>query len=172
MSFRIRPIASKIDFTDVDSLTDQHYKDEVDIHNIIKKYSATGVLTHVNTYQGSYGNFAGAPDFHTAKNMIAEADEMFMTVPSQIRADMQNDPSVFVDFMQNPENREKIEAYGFDTSHLLPIAPEAPPEPMAPQNQPFGGNTNGQQNIAQNAPIEPTGVSGGNAQNTTSNIGS
>lgn len=162
MSFTLRPRSSKIDFEDAVSLTDQHYKDEVDIHNIIKKYAATGVLTHVNQYEGSYGDFASLPDYHEAKTMIAECEEMFATVPAHIRADMQNSPAVFVDFMQNSDNIERIEAYGLDAAHL---------KPLETQNVQINTQAAPQSTAAQNPPPELQNVSGENAPNTASNEG-
>ena len=61
---------------------------------------------------------AQAPEFQEAQNIIAEAKSMFETVPSRIRSDFKNDPELFIAFMQNPKNREAIEDYGLDASHL------------------------------------------------------
>lgn len=43
---------------------------------------------------------------------------MFDEIPAAIRQKFNNDPGQFIDFMQNPENIESIEALGFDASHL------------------------------------------------------
>lgn len=116
------------------SMTEMSHAKSCDIHNIMKKYEKTGVLDHVSQYEGSYMDYGSIPDFHQAHKMIAEANSMFETVPARIRADFDNDPTKFVDFMQNPDNREQIEAYGLSASHLpqdenkpkpLPIPPKA-----------------------------------------------
>lgn len=112
----LRP-RKQIIFT-VPSMTEQTHKDEVKIQNILKKYQQTGVLKHVNQYQGTYMDMASAPDFQEAQFIIAEAQSMFETVPSHIRDDFQNNAKQFLNFIQNPNNKEAIEAYGLDTSHF------------------------------------------------------
>nr|UXQ88008.1 MAG: internal scaffolding protein [Microvirus sp.] len=109
---------SRVDFSDDIGRTEQAHKTDVDIHHIMKQYKKTGVLTHVNQHQGTYGDYAEAPDYSQAQNIIADAKSLFESVPSHIRSDMNNDPQQFVNFMQNPKNREEIEAYGLDASHL------------------------------------------------------
>lgn len=100
------------------SLTEQHHKSEVKIQNIMKKHQATGLITHTSQYAGEYSNMVNAPDFMEAQLVIAEAKSMFESVPAHIRKEFANDPAQFLKFMQDEENREKIEAFGLDTTHL------------------------------------------------------
>lgn len=117
MTFAKRNPRTPIQINDP-SMTEQCHKDEVKIQNIIHKHKTKGILTHVNEYKGTYGDFANAADFHQAQNVIAEAMSMFETVPATIRAVFDNDPARFLDFMQNQENIESIEEMGLDASHL------------------------------------------------------
>lgn len=110
----------QISFIDHPSMTEQSHKDEVDIQRIMRKFKKTGVLTHVAAHKGTYGDYASAPDYQEAQNIIANAKSLFESVPSHIRSDMDNDPQKFVDFMQNEDNRDAIEAYGLSSSHLPP----------------------------------------------------
>lgn len=109
------------------SLTEQCHKDECDIHVIMKKFKEQGVITHVNAHKGTYGDYANAPSYHEAQNIIAEAASLFESVPAHIRAAMDNDPQQFVDFMQNPRNRDEMKELGLDTSHLPPLETITPP---------------------------------------------
>lgn len=102
----------------------------------MRKYERTGVIEHVNEHKGTYGNYVGVPDYNEAQNIIADAKSLFESVPAKIRADMHNDPAEFIEFMQNAENREKIEAYGLDSSHLPPVEPTVPLEPRGPDTPP------------------------------------
>lgn len=86
----------------------------------MRKYKETGVLNHVNAHQGTYMEYPDSIDYHEAQNIIAEAASMFETVPSHIRADFQNDPAKFLDFMQNPDNTQAIHDYGLSTTHFDP----------------------------------------------------
>lgn len=112
-----------------EGMTEQQYKDECDIHIILRKFEKTGMLTHVAAHAGTYGDYVNAVDFQEAQNVLAEARSMFETVPAKIREMFHNDPAEFLDFMQNDDNREQMEELGFDTSHLTPL--EAPVEPIA-----------------------------------------
>ena len=112
-----------------ESMTEQSHKEECDIHNILRKFEKTKMITHVSQHAGTYGDYVNAADFQTAQNVIAEARSMFETVPAHIRELFSNDAAEFLDFIQNDENREEMEELGFDTSHLTPL--ETPVEPIA-----------------------------------------
>lgn len=111
-------------------MCEQAHKDECDMHFILRKQKKTGILNHVNQYQGTYGDFSTTPEYQDAQNLIADAASMFETVPAWIRAKFQNDPMQFVEFMQNNKNIEDIEALGLDSSHLTqPKPPEGGKQP-------------------------------------------
>lgn len=105
----------------VASLTQQHHKEQCDVNSIMKKYRNTGLIEHVSRYQGSYGDFVNAPDYHTALNKMIEADAMFLTVPSDIRELFDNDPGRFLEFVMNDENEDEMRELG-----LLPKRPKEP----------------------------------------------
>lgn len=115
-------------------LTEQSHKQSCDIHTIMRKYEKTGMVTHLANYSGQYMDMASAPDFQTAQTILAETRSMFETIPARIRADFDNDPGRFLDFIQNRHNREAIANYGFSTDHLPPVEnpPAVPPTPAAP----------------------------------------
>lgn len=100
------------------SLTQQSDQKQTDIHYIMKQFERTGVLQHSSQYEGQYGNFADMPNYTLAHQLIAEAKTMFETVPASIRALHNNDPSQFVSWMQNPENRDQMLKQGFTDTHL------------------------------------------------------
>lgn len=121
------------------TLTEQHHRETVSIHSILKRYQATGVIDHVAKHQGTYFDYSEVPDFQTAQQMVADAHSMFETVPSEIRAEFGNDPAKFIDFMQNPENRNEIEAYGLDASHLGETEEIPHNNPQTPKEGVLGG---------------------------------
>ena len=123
------------------SLTKQSFKDETNVNNIMAKYLQTGLLDHVNNHQGNYDNFVSAPDYHTAMNRITAADQAFESMPSDLRARFQNSAPAFLEFVQNPENRDQMIDMG-----LLPKIPKEPvTDPAAGDPAP-----------ANPAPSEPT----------------
>ena len=108
-----RPIKSRphaITFTQP-SMAQQHQKDEVDVNKIMERYTRTGVIDHVNKYQGQYGEATGI-SYHEAMNEIIKADDMFMELPSKVRKRFGNDPAQFLEFVSDPDNHDKIYEYG------------------------------------------------------------
>jgi len=108
--------------------THQSFKDESNINLIMAKYAKTGLLDHLNTHQGDYGNFIGYEDYHTSMNQIREAEAAFSTIPSKIRERFGNDPGQFLTFVQNPDNVDEMVEMG--------LARKAPPEPTETSSAP------------------------------------
>ena len=117
---------SRLSFEGTKSLTEQTHLKDVKIQNVLRKAKKQGIVTHVAKYAGTYSDMIDAPSFHEAQNAIASATSMFETVPAEIRKHFDNDPSKYLEFMQNPENYDAIEELGFDNSHL-PEPERAPP---------------------------------------------
>jgi len=102
-------------------ITEQGHKDECDVNNIIKKYDATGLITHVATFEASYGD-VGSIDFKEALDMQISISEKFSELPSDIRKRFENSPYKYLAFLEKPENME--ESYNLG----LRIRPYTPPE--------------------------------------------
>lgn len=105
------------------SRTKQSFADETNINEIMRKYEKTGLIAHLNTHQGEYGDFLGFEDYHTSLNRIHAAREAFMSIPAGIRSRFNNDPATFMSFAQNPDNLDELRKMGL--AH--PVEPEAPP---------------------------------------------
>lgn len=112
-------------------LTEQSHKDRCDIGKIVRQYARDGFWNHVNPSQGAFTDLPTDLDFHSAMCMITKVQQDFDNLPAQLRQDMDNDPRTFLAFLTNPNNKERMEEYGFDSSHLpvQPPAPETPPQP-------------------------------------------
>lgn len=89
------------------TLTKQAPRDEVDINNIVAKFTKTGLITHRNAHQGEYGEYA-VLDYQEALNLVIDAREMFESVPSDIRKQFGNDPGQFINWVENPANRDTM----------------------------------------------------------------
>jgi len=76
------------------------------------KYQKTGVLQHVNTYAGEYGDFSDVPDYKTGLERVQAADAMFASLPSAIRDKFHNDPAKFIDFATDEKNLEEMQKMG------------------------------------------------------------
>lgn len=109
------------------SRTKQSFKEECDINRIMRKFEKTGMIEHANRFEGQYGNFIGAPMFHEAQTMIAQAQEMFMTVPAKVRERFGNDPGAFLAFVQDENNKDEMRKLGLlrPEKHSKAVAPAA-----------------------------------------------
>lgn len=94
------------------SLTKQSFAKECDINNIMKRYEKDGLIAHVNRVQGSYGDFTNPPDYQDALNKVISAQDMFMSLPANVRARFGNDPGEFLKFVQDPGSVEEMVKMG------------------------------------------------------------
>lgn len=102
----------------------QHMKDECDVNHILKKYSQTGLITHLAARPGAYQDMPGGLDFQDAVNLVMDAQENFDALPSAVRARFNNDPGAFLAFAEDPANRDEMVTMGL-------LNPPRPPDPEA-----------------------------------------
>ena len=96
-----------------ESLTQQHFKEECDIINIIKSHDRNGIIEHVQRGRARYGDFSEVADYREALDLVRDAQDEFMTIPSDIRKKFDNDPGKFYEFVSNPKNKEALAEMGF-----------------------------------------------------------
>lgn len=117
-----------------DGRTKQSFQKECDINNIMKQYEKTRVITHVASASPRYGDFSNVIDYQSALNLVIDAQQGFDDLPADIRTRFMNDPAVFLDFVEDPENLEegiKLGIFPKPEPHVPtpPPAPEPTPEP-------------------------------------------
>lgn len=108
-------------------LTEQHHKDSMSVQSIIRNAQKGVLSAHIKQYDGKYMDLPGEIDFLEAQNTIARAQEMWSTVPSNIRKHFDNDPGKYVDFMVNADNYDEIKKMGLDPSYI--------PEELRPKKE-------------------------------------
>lgn len=86
-------------FNDGVSLVQQHFKDEVDINTIVRRFGMTGEMPF-GAAAGVYGDFTEVTDFASAKERIMRAEAGFMKLPADVRERFGNDPGAMVQFAQ------------------------------------------------------------------------
>lgn len=87
------------------SMTQQHFTEECDINQILRKFIQTGILDTIGP--GVYADISDGMDYQSALHMIKEADEMFLALPSEIRKRFNNSPAEYMDFVHDPANLEE-----------------------------------------------------------------
>lgn len=104
-----------------EKVTEQHHKKACDINNILAKYRKTGLIDHIQTYQGQYGNVTGA-DFQNAQNLVAEQKSIFEELPAEVRDQFDNDPANYLNKVMTDEGIQELQ-------EMLNPAPEPEPQP-------------------------------------------
>lgn len=117
-----------IDFGDEPSLTKQSEADSCDINKIMGQYEKTGLLPHINHYQGRYEDLGDARSYHENLNSVIAAQDAFDSLPASIRTRFHNDPALFLDFVSDPDNKEEMEKMGLLPSPAVVQAPNTETE--------------------------------------------
>jgi phage internal scaffolding protein len=112
-------------------LAQQHFKDECDVNRILAKYQRTGLIDHVNRFNGDYADLSDVPDFQASLDAVISAQEAFLTLPSSVRKQFDNDPAAFLDFVHNPDNRDEMVKMGLAKAPAPKVASEPVVEPPA-----------------------------------------
>lgn len=90
-------------------MTEQHHEKSCNINSIMAKYQKTGLIDHINTHQGKYGDVSGA-DFKAAQDLVAEQKSIFYELPAHVRAEFDNDPTEYLDLVMTDEGVEQLAA--------------------------------------------------------------
>lgn len=120
-------------YCDEPTLTQQHFAEECDINEILRRSALTGQLP-VNSKVPMYGDFTAIPkSLSESFAMIKQANDLFMSLPWQVRERFGNDPQRMILFLGDEKNRAEAVSLG------LVKAPEAPIEPaVAGSAEPSG----------------------------------
>lgn len=113
-----------LDFSKEVSRTKQEFREECDINNVVAKHILTGQFTHLAKQMPAYGDFSNVSDYQTACDQIKQAELNFAQLPAKVRKRMDNDPAVFIAFLENPDNQAEAEELG------LVDLPEPSPEEL------------------------------------------
>jgi len=97
--------AKKLDYSD--GRTDQGFKGSTDINRLLAKAARSGTLSHLDQYQGNYGDFSGF-DFMETQNKIARGTQIFEALPSEVRREFNQSPQEFFEFANDPNNRDRL----------------------------------------------------------------
>lgn len=104
-------------------VTKQSHKAECDIHNILRQYQRTGILTHVARARPLFDELPDNLDFQQALHQVMAAEEAFAALPSRVRERFQNDPGQLVMALADPSRRSEMEELGLLKARAA--APEA-----------------------------------------------
>lgn len=111
----------------VPSMARQEFKEQCDINNILKQFKKTGIVQHINAQaqQGAYEDLPDPMEYQDALNAVMAAEDSFASLPSKVRTRFDNDPTKFLDFMQDPKNAEEMYDLGLATRPSEPGSNQA-----------------------------------------------
>ena len=93
------------------SLTQQQFKEESDINNIVDRFMKTGHLPDPVSMP-QYVDYEGIFDFQSAMNVVRQADENFMRMDAKVRSRFHNSPQEFLEFFADPANYDEAVRLG------------------------------------------------------------
>ena len=108
-----------------DDKAQQSFKDECDINNIMHRFETTGQLPDLIKQNPQYGDFTEVPSYLDALNTVNLAETQFSALSSKVRAQFDNDPRQFLEFVNNPANQQEMVKMGLATEPL-PTPPTPP----------------------------------------------
>jgi len=117
-----------------ESLTHQAMAKECDINSIMAKWQKTGIIEHRNEHQGQYGDYTViTSDYQEALNAVLAADEMFSSLPANVRKKFDNDPGQFIEYASDPKNAQGMVKLGLATETILETqkAPDGAKKPLS-----------------------------------------
>lgn len=129
------------------SRTSQEFADETDVNQIMKRYLATGTIPVYVDRMAINGDVSEFPSFQEMQNVLVDAQNAFMALPSALRERFGNDPAKFVEFANDKANVDELEKLGLlspeaverlDTARRAKAAqaadkpPGGPPGPAVP----------------------------------------
>lgn len=118
------------------TLAQQHFKDECDVNNIMKKYANTGLLPEV---AGSfYDEAPDVTDYQSLQNYLLDAEDKFMSLPSLIRKRFDNDPGLLINFLNDDNNLDEAIQLGLVKAPVKESEAVAPAEPQPLSPDPVG----------------------------------
>ena len=116
--------------------TQQQFKKECDINVVVSRFMKTGQLPPPKA-QGFYADVSDVEDFQSAREAVRQAEADFMRYPAAIRAAFDNDPTVFVDAFNDPDNIDTLVEMGLlvrtqdGNQEADPLPPGEPSDPPA-----------------------------------------
>jgi len=119
-----------------DGRTKQAFKDETDINKILFRAQKAGVMSHLEKYQGSYGDFADY-DFFEETMKMTKGREVFDALPSELRTEFNQSPAEFFDYVNDPANiddlRKRLPGLAMPGRQNIDLSGRTPPDdPPAP----------------------------------------
>nr|DAL17928.1 MAG TPA_asm: Scaffold protein [Microviridae sp.] len=103
------------------TMTIQSEKDNCDINVIMNRYATCGTPLPVRTdgLQPVFADVSKLGDYMENYNRCKHAEEVFNSLPSALRKELDNNPANLLPFIQNEANRERCVEYGLINKSIM-----------------------------------------------------
>lgn len=94
-------------------LTQQQFAEDCDLNVLAHRFGLTGKPLPVEAIDPSYyGDMTNVPDLRTALDLVNDAKNKFMELPSKLRNRFDNSPGKLWAFVNDPDNAEECVRLG------------------------------------------------------------
>lgn len=104
----------------------QAFAEEVDINTIMRRFGVTREFPS-GMRQGTYGDFTGVHDYQSALEAVQRAEQGFLALDPDLRAEFGNDPGAYLQHLESLSDEELAEL-----EEPAPPAPEPATPPVPP----------------------------------------
>lgn len=116
------------------TLTQQQFKDEVNINNIVNRAMQTGdVSVFTPTQRAEFIDNSVYEDYQSALDTLQTVEDDFYSLPAVVRKEFDNDPDKYVAFISDPDSYDRavelglLQGSGDEQTHASVKEPEQPP---------------------------------------------
>lgn len=139
--FKIKGPYDPVDEVDTNtigiSMTQQQFKDECDINNILRRYAEYGTCDHMMRKEGRYVDCSDitAKTFQEHLDFMLDFEEHFDSLPEKVREYFDDDPTMLMEYLADGRNYDKLSELGVlkrkDKEASEPISEKEPTETPA-----------------------------------------
>jgi len=101
-------------------LTDQSFKKQCDINNLMKQYAKTGTFPHTTQIQPRFVDNTQIPSLEDAFDITNNAIQAFNQLPPDLRKLMDNNPANLENFIADENNRDSLLKHGILVKTEIP----------------------------------------------------
>lgn len=109
------------------TMTQQHYKDECDLNQILARHKGAGELSAIQMRQllaqsaavtptsprlPQFADYSNLPDFSEIKRSFIKASRAFAEVPVNVRMQFGNNPEIFYNVLTDPKQHQRLRDAG------------------------------------------------------------
>ena len=102
-----------------ESKVEQCHRGATDINKIMARFHRSGLLPQKRE-SGFYGDFTSVSDYQSALASCALAQRNFMSLPSSVRKEFNNDPVLLFAFLQDENNLDRAVELGLISRPVVP----------------------------------------------------